>query len=50
MEMNMYQVEASKTAIYPKPVILDDDGTMYKEVGFVYPALGLGQTSCLKIL
>lgn len=50
MEMNDYQRGALKTAIYPVPTVLG------KDVGFVYPALGLageaGEVAekCKKIL
>ncbi len=56
MDMNDYQNKAMTTAMYPTPVLLDDDGTVYCELGFIYPALGLageaGEVAekCKKIL
>ena len=41
MNFKFYQERSRATAVYPTPVLLDDDGTIYSEMGFVYPAMGL---------
>lgn len=41
INFNSYQEEAGKTAIYPKIIVVDNDGN-HNDAEYIYPAMGLG--------
>lgn len=41
INFDIYQEEASKTAIYPKIIVVDSDGNQ-NDADYIYPAMGLG--------
>ena len=41
INFDTYQAEATKTAVYPKIVVIEADGTQ-NDADYVYPAMGLG--------
>lgn len=41
INFDTYQEEAGKTAIYPKIIVVDNDGN-HNDADYIYPAMGLG--------